>query len=325
MASVDGHLLTTDGGQTDQPSREAIAAAAQDQRVLWLDLASSGPDTIAVLRDVFGFHPLAIEGVARFGQRPKIEDYDDFVYIVAYGGPVADGGHLMEVHCFYSEHYLVTVHQCVLPAISDSCDAIRRHHPIGPPHPITALYHVLDALADSMFPYLAAFDDRIDALQDEIYIRPNDKQLSDMFGMKRELVEARRLVTPERDMLSSLLAGSVELPGMTAEKEKYFRDLYDHLIRISDLVDSYRDLLSSSMDAYLSIVSNRLNVVMKQLTIIATVFLPLSFLTGFFGQNFAWMVQRLGSLDVFLILGVGTEILAVAGLFWLFRRRGWLR
>jgi magnesium transporter len=111
---------------------------------------------------------------------------------------------------------------------------------------------------------------------------------------------------------------------MTTEKERYFRDLYDHMIRISDLVDSYRDLLSGSMDAYLSTVSNRLNAVMKQLTIIATVFLPLSFLTGFFGQNFGWMVQRLGSLYVFLILGVGTELLAAGALFWLFWRRGWL-
>jgi len=100
---------------------------------------------------------------------------------------------------------------------------------------------------------------------------------------------------------------------------------YDHLIRISDLVDSYRDLLSGSMDAYLSMVSNRLNVVMKQLTIIATVFLPLSFLTGFFGQNFGWLVNRLGSLTVFLALGIGTEVVAVGLLFWLFWRRGWLR
>jgi magnesium transporter len=325
MASVDGHLVTTDGGLTEQLTPELIGQALQRREVLWLDLDCSGQDTISVLRDVFRFHPLAIEDVAHFGQRPKVEDYDDFTYIVAFGAPVTDGGHLAEMHCFYSEHYLVTVHQGTLPAVNDGCDAIRRRHTIGPPHPITALYHVLDALTDSMFPYLASFDERIDALQDEIYVRPSDKQLAEMFGMKRELVDMRRLVTPERDMLSSALAGSVDLPGMTEEKERYFRDLYDHLIRISDLVDSYRDLLSGSMDAYLSTVSNRLNVVMKQLTIIATVFLPLSFLTGFFGQNFGWMVQRLGSLYVFLILGLGTEIAAVAGLFWLFRRRGWLR
>ena len=120
----------------------------------------------------------------------------------------------------------------------------------------------------------------------------------------------RKLVTPQRDMVSSMLAQVIPIPGMTAESERYVRDLYDHLIRISDMVDSYRDLLSGSLDAYMSMVSNRLNEVMRQLTIIATVFLPLSFLTGFFGQNFGWMVTRLGSLGVFLGLGLGTEVVA---------------
>ena len=134
----------------------------------------------------------------------------------------------------------------------------------------------------------------------------------------------RKLVTPQRDMVASILTQVVPIPGVTAESERYIRDLYDHLIRISDMVDSYRDLLSGSLDAYMSVVSNRLNDVMKQLTIIATVFLPLSFLTGFFGQNFGWMVQRMGSLGVFLGLGVGTEVLAALGLLLLFRRRGWM-
>jgi magnesium transporter len=125
-------------------------------------------------------------------------------------------------------------------------------------------------------------------------------------------------------VVASLVSGMVLLPGMTAESDPYLRDLYDHLIRINDMMDSYRDLLSNTMSAYLSMVSNNLNVVMKQLTIMATVFLPLSFLTGFFGQNFAWLVNRLGSLPTFLFLGLGTEVLAVGGLYWLFRRRGWI-
>jgi len=111
---------------------------------------------------------------------------------------------------------------------------------------------------------------------------------------------------------------------MTRDIERYFRDLYDHLIRISDLVDSYRDLLTGSMDAYLSTVSNQLNVIMKQLAVIATIFLPLAFLTGFFGQNFGWMVVRLGGLGPFLVLGVGTELAVVVGMLVVFRRRGWL-
>jgi magnesium transporter len=141
--------------------------------------------------------------------------------------------------------------------------------------------------------------------------------------MQKWLVGLRKLVTPQRDTMASLVSGVASLPGMTPAGELYLRNLYGHLIRISDLVDSYRDLLSNVMDAYLSIVSNRLNEVMKQLTVIATVFLPLTFLTGFFGQNFGWMVSRLGGLSAFLALGLGTELVAAAGLFMLFRRRGW--
>ena len=111
---------------------------------------------------------------------------------------------------------------------------------------------------------------------------------------------------------------------MNAETERYVRDLHDHLIRISDMVDSYRDLLSGSLEAYMSMVSNRLNDVMKQLTIIATVFLPLTFLTGFFGQNLGWLVNRIGSLDAFLLFGVGAEVLAVVALVIMFKRRGWM-
>ncbi len=188
----------------------------------------------------------------------------------------------------------------------------------------TLLHRLLDSLTDSFFPFLSAFDDRIDALQDRIFAKPTDDELSAMFALRRQLVDMRKLVTPQRDMVSSMLSQVIPLPGLTAESEPYVRDLYDHLIRISDMVDSYRDLLSGSLDAYMSVVSNRLNDVMKQLTIIATVFLPLSFLTGFFGQNFGWLVNRLGSLGVFLGLGIGTEILAVLALLLLFCRRGWM-
>jgi len=157
-----------------------------------------------------------------------------------------------------------------------------------------------------------------------LFVNPKESQLTALFALKRQLVMMRKLVTPQRDMVSTMMAQVVTIPGMTAESERYVRDLYDHLIRISDLVDSYRDLLSGSLDAYMSMVSNRLNDVMKQLTIIATVFLPLSFLTGFFGQNLGWLVNREGSLTAFLIFGIGTEALAVIILFVMFRRRGWL-
>jgi magnesium transporter len=273
-----------------------------------------------LLRDVFNIHPLAVEDAHEFNQRPKVEDYDDFVYIVAYGSLGLDEP-MVEVHCFYAEHFFVTVHRDKVPAIADACAALNRMYT---DRRLVALYRLLDALVDSMFPFLTAFDDRIDELQDQIFAKPTNDQLATMFALKRQLVDMRKVVTPQRDMVNSMLSSVIPIPGMTTESERYVRDLYDHLIRISDMVDSYRDLLSGSLDAYMSVVSNRLNDVMKQLTIIATVFLPLSFLTGFFGQNFAWLVNRLGSLGAFLGLGLGTEVLAVAGLLLMFRRRGWM-
>jgi magnesium transporter len=141
--------------------------------------------------------------------------------------------------------------------------------------------------------------------------------------MKKLLVGLRKAITPQRDMFARLAGGITKLPGMTTDDERYFRDIYDHLIRISDLVDTYRDLLTSSMDVYLSTVSNRLNAVMKQLTVIATIFLPLAWLTGFFGQNFGWMVRNISSWEIFVFVGIGIEVVAAAMMLGYFKRKGW--
>ena len=314
-----GHLLLTNCLE-DELTRPNIELALKEDRLLWLDLQGTDDEVLILLREVFKIHPLAVEDVKEFGQRPKIEDYDDFVSIVAYGARDL-GEPMTEVHCFYAERFLVSVHRDEVPAVAEACHTLGRLHT---DRRLVALYRLLDALVDTMFPYLASMDERIDELQDQIFVSPKESQLSDLFALKRQIVTMRKLVTPQRDMVSTMMAQVVTIPGMTAESERYVRDLYDHLIRISDMVDSYRDLLSGSLDAYMSMVSNRLNDVMKQLTIIATVFLPLSFLTGFFGQNLGWLVNREGSLTAFLIFGIGTEALAVIALFILFRRRGWL-
>ena len=322
---MDGHLITVDG-ETPDVGPDAIKGLLQSSTRFWLDLA--GPDTapiVALLRDTFGFHPLAVEDAEHFGQRAKIDTYDDYVFVVVYG--VAAAGQLIEVHCFYSEHFLVTVHHDDCPALGELRDRLQRGAGRRHDHPVDhvmLLYRVVDTLIDGYFPVLAAFDDRIDELEDEILARPTDDQLGRLFDMKRSLIGLRKVVTPQRDMFAALVAGAESLPAMTDEGERYFRDLYDHLIRISDLVDSYRDLVSSAVDTHLSTVSNRLNAVMKHLTIIATIVLPLSFLTGFFGQNFGWMVGRLTSLPVFIGVGIGLQVATALGLFALFRRRGWL-
>lgn len=192
------------------------------------------------------------------------------------------------------------------------------------PSPVMVLYRVVDMLVDGYFPVLAALDDKIDDLEDEILKAPTDEQLGQLFDLKRSLIVLRKVVAPERDVFATFVSSADIIPGMTIEYERYFRDVYDHLIRVSDLVDSYRDLLSGALDTHLSTVSNRLNIVMKQLTIIATVFLPLSFLTGFFGQNFGWMIDRITSLPAFLAVGIGSQIVVAAALLIMFRRRGWL-
>ena len=133
----------------------------------------------------------------------------------------------------------------------------------------------------------------------------------------------RKIVTPQRDVFSRSVDAVADLPGLTVDERDYFRDIYDHLIRISDLIDSYRDLLSGAMDVYLSTVGNRQNEVMKQLAVIATIFLPLTFLTGFFGQNFSWLVGHITGPARFVIFGLGSLIASLAILGVYFKRRGW--
>ena len=310
------------GSEEIRFDRENVERLLAGGSFFWLDVDQPGEDDYAVLRDVFKFHPLAIEDSEKFGQRAKLDDYDDFAFLVVYGA-VADEDRLVEVHCFYSEKFLVTVHRDEAPAFSEVRERyVKRTHPIDDPAQL--LYRIIDALVDSFFPILGDFDDRIDELENQTFLHASDEQLQEIFRMKRLLVGLRKAVTPQRDMFASLIGGVSELPGMKAEDERYFRDIYDHLLRISDLIDTYRDLLTSSMDVYLSTVSNRLNSVMKQLTIMATVFLPLSFITGFFGQNFGWMVGNIQSSSTFFGLGIGLEVLTVAALFALFKKRGWL-
>ena len=278
-------------------------------------------DDYKILSEVFKFHPLAVEDSEKFGQRAKIDDYDNYVFLVVYGA-VPDDDRLVEVHCFYSEKFLVTVHRDEAPAFTEVRQRyVKRQGPIDDPGHL--LYRIIDGLVDSFFPILADFDDRIDELENQTFLHAGDEELQEIFRMKRLLVGMRKAITPQRDMFASLMGGVAELPGMNDEDERYFRDIYDHLIRISDLIDTYRDLLTSSMDVYLSTVSNRLNTVMKQLTIMATIFLPLSFITGFFGQNFGWMVGHIRSPAIFFTLGIGLEIATVIALFTLFKKRGW--
>jgi magnesium transporter len=318
--------LSAPDGSTADATVDAVRQRLAGGDFFWLDLDGVDDGVVDLLLHGFGFHPLAVEDAEHFGQRPKIDDYGDFTYFVVHGAQVDSPSATVEVHLFYSERHVVTVHRGASTTLDEVRERLRRHRAgeVTPPE-VSILYLVVDSMVDSFFPVLSRFDDRIDEIEDEILRMPTEAQLGELFDMKRTLVALRKVVTPERDMFAGLLSGVRSLPGMTAEDERYFRDLYDHLIRISDLVDSYRDLLTGAMDTHVSTVSNRLNVVMKQLTIIATLFLPLGFLTGFFGQNFSLLVNHFLSQDwTFWVFGVGSEVAAVVGLMVMFWRRGWL-
>jgi magnesium transporter len=304
---------------------QAIRGHLDRDEFFWLDLAAPSGEEISRLGELFGFHPLALEDTEAFGQRPKLDDYPDYIFLVFYGALRAGpSGHpaLREVHMFVSGQWVVTIHRDDLPPLDHQREQLsgRVLHSEQ-----FLLYRILDALTDSFFPVLADMDDEIDELEAAVLEDPTDEQLQRLFGLKRELVALRKVITPQRDLFARSIDQIAELPGLVLDERDYFRDIYDHLIRISDLIDSYRDLLSGATDLYLSTVSNRQNDVMKQLTVIATVFLPLSFITGFFGQNFGWLVTHvITSSWSFWVLGVGSMALTCIALLVYFRRKHWI-
>lgn len=301
--------------------REVVVERLGSGECFWLDVESPGVEDFALLQETFGFHPLAVEDSEQFDQRPKVEDYEDFVFLVVYGwSPDEDG--LVEVHCFYTERYLVTVHRDASPTLADLRAKLERDPSRFPEGPLL-LHEVIDRLVDDLFPALDRLNEQLDLIEERMFAAPRPEQLEDVFRMKRRLVRLRRVVVPQRDVVGRLSGGGVGMPRMTTEAERYFRDVYDHLVRLTEEVDAGRELTNSAIDAYLSNSSNRLNVTTKQLTVIATIFLPLTFLTGFFGQNFAWMVGEVSSWEAFVLLAIGLELLTVAGLLVLFRARSW--
>jgi magnesium transporter len=305
----------------------AVADHIERDHFFWLDIEDPTEDDIGRLGQLFGFHPLALDDSLRFGQRPKIDDFGDHVFLVFYGArPATTPGEsfsdrLHEVHIFISGTFVVTIHHDPIPELDDVRvrldDRVLRSEQY-------LVYRILDAITDTFFPALSALDDEIDEIQDSVITDPSEEQLERIYARKRDLVAVRRIVTPQRDIFARSIDQIAELPGLEADEREYFRDVYDHLIRISDLVDSYRDLLAGAMDVYLSTVANRQGEVGKQLAIIATIFLPLSFLTGFFGQNFSYMTFHvLNGPTRFFVLGLGSLVVSSLGLVVWFRRRGW--
>jgi magnesium transporter len=307
----------------DTIDERAIDELRERGEFFWLDVVGADDATLARLGERFGWHQLAIEDTIAFGQRPKLDRYEDHMLVVFYGAHTTeeDGLDTIEVHVLVSGDWVVTVRR----QACDGLDGLRKRlAQNGNQNEQFVVYRILDTLTDTFFPVLSSIDDAIDELEDAIVLKPDDEQLQRIFHLKRQLVTLRRIVTPQRDMAARTIDEIADLPGLEPGTRDYFRDVYDHLIRVSDMVDSYRDLLTSAMDVYLSTVSNRLNVVMKQLTVVATIFLPITALTGFFGQNFAWLVRSITSEADFLVYGVGGIVVSCVLLMAWFKRNDFI-
>ncbi|MCB0872849.1 MAG: magnesium/cobalt transporter CorA [Thermoleophilia bacterium] len=317
------HVTMVDADRVrEEPNWDEVRHRLDDGRFFWLDIHEPSPEDVETLEGLLDLHPLVVEDLLAFGQRPKGEGYGDHALVVAYGASSDDDG-LVEVHSIVGATWLVTLHR-------DDCLAFPRlFHRMAagqgrrPAVAGGALYRVLDALTDSFFEPLEALNDRVDELQSEIIDAPERGSMQEVMAAKQQLINVRRVVAPQRDLLAQLAAGTIELPGVDDAKRRYYRDVYDHMIRLADMVDTLRDLLTGVLEVYLAMVANRRDQVMKQLTLIATIFMPLTFITGFFGQNFGWMVGHVGSWTAFALATV-FQLATVAGALMVFKRRGWL-
>jgi magnesium transporter len=307
------------------PTRHELEVHLKNGEFAWIDLEGPTDEDLDAVAEHVKLHPLTLEDAKTFSQRPKIEDYDDYVYMVVFGvdqGAESGASLLQEVHLILTGDAVVTIHH----EANGSLDSIRRRYTDQTARSrLFFVYQLLDAVTSTFLPVLSRVDDDIDDIEERVIDTPREEDLKRIFSLKRDLVAMRQVISPMRDMFLRREDHFSKLPGLEADELLYFRDLYDGLIRTAETVDSYRDLLSGATDLYLSTVANRQGEVNRQLTIIATIFLPLSFLTGFFGQNFSLLTNHIiNHAWTFWVLGLGLLVVSVFGLWLWFRRRGWV-
>jgi|SRR5438270_1703837 len=289
----------------------------------WLDIEAPDQADYDLLEHTFKFHPLTIEDIRHQDQRPKVDEYTGYNFTVIF---VAvwdnDDVALREQHLFVGEHYLITVHQEPSPQLKDLQERIKKSPELTKGRPGFLEYMAIDALVDATFPVLDRLDDEVDKLEDEITAKATQEQLTRIYHLKHSVTDLRRFLGAQRDVFQALITHTINLQQQ--DMTLYYRDVYDHIVRQYETVDSLRDLLTGAMDVYLSTVSNRLNQTTKALTVIASLFLPLSFLTGFYGMNFSYLTSVLESPYEAFAVGVGTMLIATLIQLYLFQRRGWL-
>jgi magnesium transporter len=295
----------------------------RDNDFLWFDLHNPHEDDIALLREEFDFHPLAIEDIVRQHQRPKIDAYDGYYFLVVYAlhyDEASSNIHTHPLHLFIGTNYIVSVHSGAIHIIDETMRRWERHQDEIGRGGGAVLYHVLDAIIDEYFPVIDRIAERIEDIEEQIFERFDPAALQEILRLKRELLMIRRVAAPERDVLNVLIRR--EVPIFDQSTIQYMQDVYDHIIRITDSIDTYRDLLSSTLDAYLSVQSNQLNQVVKVLTIASIVLMTNALIAGIYGMNFEFMPEL--SWPFGYPLALGLMALLTLALIFLFRRLRWL-
>ncbi len=274
---------------------ELRALLADPERVLWVDLTGPETEHLELMEKVFGFHPLAIEDTRNQCQRPKVDEYEGHLFLIL-NPVVRDGAEttFRELDVFVGLNYVVTVHPDSEPAVAEVERRLQRHSNGRPLTPGFLLYALVDTVVDGYFPVLDTIDEELSTLEDELLATPREEVLERLLALKRSLIEVRRVVGPQRDMFNVLTRRDLGL--IDPELMRFhFRDVYDHLLRITDTVDTFRDLLTSMVDLYMSAISNRLNVVVNRLTRVTVVIGAFAVITGFYGMNFNHTWPRLDS------------------------------
>jgi magnesium transporter len=317
-----------DGAVVDASDPGTLKKALADTKgLLWVDLLIRSEADAAVLRDVLHFHPLTIEDCLSPHVDPaKIDDHDDYLFLVVQALREYDPDRQLEaveVDFYLGPNYVVSCHREPLPALAHFQDRCRKDQHLLAHTADWLLHGLLDTLVDEYLPVVDAMDDTIDELEETILRRPNGAVLQRLMMVKRNTLRLRRAAIPQRDMTNRLSRG--EYPKLVREETAvYYRDIYDHLVRVEYLIESLRDLADGALNTYLSTISNRLNEVMKILTAAAAIFLPLTLISGIYGMNFTSnqfpaFDERWGFAAV-----VGAMVTIAAALLAYFRLRRWI-
>lgn len=318
---------TPDGGsRRDLSLHELTAALGATGGSLWVDIDTTNRHQLAILEKVFHFHPLAIEDTLNPNSRVKLDEYDGHVFLVVRGiefdESTPDPHDLTTFNfcCFLGRNFLVTTHARPIPAIDAFAERCNAAPDILARGAARVMYTVLDTAVDAYFPVLDRVNDFVDGLEERVFTDYDPDVLQDIFSVKRSVLTLRRHLTPQREVFNALANRPTVL--LTVEEQRYFRDVYDHVLRINETLEQYRDLLSSVLDASLTQISNRLGMVTKGLTVVATISVPFVVVSGMWGMNFAHIPLSDWPYGFWLMLAVQ---LGLCGLLLLYlRRSAWL-